>query len=89
MKMSKNSGLVTQKSEIAILVLNLCSISAVFPIVLFVRDQKTALTGESLYVFFNFNRSDFKGFFDKSKKKKYIYICVFIWQHSTSGLSGF
>ena len=32
-----------------ILVLNQASISAVFPIVRFARDQKTALTGESLY----------------------------------------
>ena len=37
------------KSQIAILVLNQCSISAVFPIVRFAGDQKTALTGESLY----------------------------------------
>ena len=36
----------TQKSKIAILVLN--QISAVFPIVLFPGDQKTAQTGESL-----------------------------------------
>ena len=31
-----------------ILVLNQCSISAVFPIVRFAGDQKTTLTGESL-----------------------------------------
>ena len=40
----------TQKSQIAILVLNQCSISAVFQIVRFAGDQKTALTGESLYM---------------------------------------
>ena len=39
----------TQNSQIAILVLYQCSISAVFPIVRFAGDQKTALTGESLY----------------------------------------
>ena len=37
------------KSQIAILVLNQCSISAGFPKVWFAGDQKTALTGESLY----------------------------------------
>ena len=45
----KKWTLKTQKSQIAILVLNQCSISAVFPIVRFAGDQKTALTGESLY----------------------------------------
>ena len=45
----KRWTLGTQKSQIAILVLNQCSISAVFPIVRFAGDQKTALTGESLY----------------------------------------
>ena len=33
-----------------ILVLNQCSISAGFPIVRFAGDQKSALTGESLYL---------------------------------------
>ena len=36
-------------SQIAILVLNQCPISAVFPIVRFAGDQKTALTGDPLY----------------------------------------
>ena len=35
--------------KIAILVLNLSPISVVFPIVRFAWDQKTVLTGESLY----------------------------------------
>ena len=38
-----------EKSQITVLVLNQCLISAVFPIVRFAGDQKTALTGESLY----------------------------------------
>ena len=37
-----------ENSQIAILVLNQCSISAVFLIVRFAGDQKTALSGESL-----------------------------------------
>ena len=45
----KKWTLKSQKSQIAILLLNQCSISAVFPIVQFAGDQKTALTGESLY----------------------------------------
>ena len=45
----KKWTLGTQKSQIAILVLDECSITAVFPIVRFAWDQKTALTGESLY----------------------------------------
>ena len=40
-----------QKSKIAILVLNQCPISAVFQIVRFAGDQKTALTGDSLYIY--------------------------------------
>ena len=40
----------TQKTQIAILVLNQCSVSAVFLIVRFAGDQKTALSGESLYI---------------------------------------
>ena len=51
LKLAKKWTLKTQKSQIAILVLNQCSISAVFPIVRFAEDQKTALTGESLYQF--------------------------------------
>ena len=48
--MSKKKGtLKIQKSKIAILVLNHSPISAVFQIVRFPGDQKTALTGESLY----------------------------------------
>ena len=39
-----------QKSEIAIFVLNQSPISAVFQIVQLPGDQKTALTGESLYI---------------------------------------
>ena len=42
--------LKTQKSQIAILVLNQSPNSAVFPIVRFTGDQKTALTRESLHV---------------------------------------
>jgi hypothetical protein len=39
-----------QKSQIAILVLNQPGISAVFPIVRFAGDPKTALTGDPLYI---------------------------------------
>ena len=39
-----------QKSKIVSLVLKQSSISAVFQIVRFAGDQKTALTGESLYL---------------------------------------
>ena len=46
----KKWTLKSQKSQIAILLLNQCSISAVFPIVRFAGDQKNALTGESLYL---------------------------------------
>ena len=46
----KKWTLKIQKSKIVILVLNQCSISAVFQIVQLPGDQKTALTGESLYV---------------------------------------
>ena len=46
----KKWTLKSQKSQIAILLLNQCSISAVFPIVRFAGDQKTALSGESLYI---------------------------------------
>ena len=48
LKLAKKWTLKTQKSQIAILVLNQCSISAVFPIVRFAGDQKTALSRESL-----------------------------------------
>ena len=44
----KKGTLKIQKSQIAILVLNQSPISAVFPIVRFAGDQKTALTGKSL-----------------------------------------
>ena len=47
--MNKKGTLKIQKSKIAILVLNQCSISAVFQIVRLPGDLKTALTGESLY----------------------------------------
>ena len=40
----------TLKTQITILVLNQSPISAVFPIVRFTEDQKTALIGESLYI---------------------------------------
>ena len=50
LKLAKKWTLKTQKSQIAILVLNQSSISAVFQIVRFAGDQKTALSGESLYV---------------------------------------
>ena len=49
----KKWTLKSQKSQIAILLLNQCSISAVFPIVRFAGDQKTALSGESLYPVLN------------------------------------
>ena len=45
----KKRTLKIQKSKLAILVINQSSISAVFQIVRFPGDQKTALTGESLY----------------------------------------
>ena len=54
LKLPKKWTLKTQKSQIAILVLNQCSISAVFPIVRFAGDQKTALSGESLYAIFTY-----------------------------------
>ena len=44
----KKGTLKIQKSKIAILVLSQSPISAVFQIVRFPGDQKTALTGESL-----------------------------------------
>ena len=47
-KSEKKWTLKIQKSKIVGLVLNQSPISAVFPIVRFARDQKTALTGESL-----------------------------------------
>jgi hypothetical protein len=43
-------------SQIAILLLNRCSISVVFPIVRFAGDQKTALSGESLYTVCGFTK---------------------------------
>ena len=46
----KKWTLKSQKSQITILLLNQCSISAVLSIVRFAGDQKTALTGESLYI---------------------------------------
>ena len=50
MEMCKKKGtLRIQKSQIAILVLNQSPISAVFPIVRFAGDPKTALTGDLLY----------------------------------------
>ena len=45
----KKWTLKSQKSQIAILLLNQCSISAVFPIVRFAGDPKAALTGDPLY----------------------------------------
>ena len=48
-KIPKKWTLKIQKSKIVTLVLKRSSISAVFPIVRFAGDQKTALTGESLY----------------------------------------
>ena len=45
--------------KIAILVLNQSSISAVFPIVQFAGDPKTALTGDPLYV----TLADFKNWY--------------------------
>ena len=51
MKMSKKKEtLKFQKSQITILVLNQSPISAVFPIVRFAGDPKTALTGNPLYL---------------------------------------
>ena len=52
-KWAKKWTLESLKSQIAILLLNQCSISAVFPIVRFAGDQKTALPGEPLYLIFN------------------------------------
>ena len=46
----KKWTLKAQKSQIAILVLNQCSIGEIFPIVWFAGDQKTALSRESLYL---------------------------------------
>mgnify|MGYP001443327999 CR=1 FL=1 len=46
----KKGTLKIQKSKIAILVLNQSPISVVFQIVPFPGDQKTPLTGESLYI---------------------------------------
>jgi hypothetical protein len=48
-KWAKKGTLKIQKSQIAILVLNQPPISAVFPIVRFAGDPKTALTGDPLY----------------------------------------
>ena len=45
----KKGTLKIQKSQIAILVLNQSPISAVFPIVRFAGNSKTALTGDLLY----------------------------------------
>ena len=50
MKISKKVDFGNSNSQIAILALNQCSISVVFPIVRFAGDQKTALSGESLYL---------------------------------------
>ena len=66
---AKKWTLKTQKSQMAILVLNQCSISAVFPIVRFAGDQKTALTGESLYM--QLFSADTTIFFRKLKKKQF------------------
>ena len=49
-KSEKKWTLKIQKPKIVILVLTQSPISAVFPIVRFPGDQKTALTGESLYL---------------------------------------
>ena len=48
-KWPKKVDFEKSKNQIAILLVNQCSISAVFQIVRFAGDQKTALTGESLY----------------------------------------
>ena len=50
----KKGTLKIQKSQIAILVLNQSPISAVFPIVRFAEDPKTALTGDFLYICLKF-----------------------------------
>ena len=47
----KKWTLKSQKSQVTMLQLNQCSISAVCPIVRFAGDQKTALSGESLYLY--------------------------------------
>ena len=49
-KWAKKGTSKIQKSKIAILVLNQRLISAVFPTVRLPGDQKTALTGEFLYL---------------------------------------
>jgi hypothetical protein len=46
----KKGTLKIQKSQIAVLVLNQSPISAVFTIVRFAGDPKTALTGDLLYM---------------------------------------
>ena len=46
----KKGTLKIQKSQIAVLVLNQSPISAVFPLVRFAGDQKTALSGDLLYI---------------------------------------
>ena len=55
----KKKTLKSQTSQIAISLLNRCSISAVFPIVRFAGDQKTALSGESLYWGETVSKSEF------------------------------
>ena len=50
--MSKKGTLKIRKSKIATLVQNQCAISAVFQIVRLPGDQKTELTGDSLYFYF-------------------------------------
>ena len=52
-KNPKKWTLKIQKSKIVVLVLNQSPISAVFAIVRFAGDQKTALTGDSLYFAFD------------------------------------
>ena len=51
MKMSKKEDFKIKKSKLTILVLNQPSISAVFQIVQFAGDQKTALTKREAIIF--------------------------------------
>ena len=58
LKREKKWTLRIQKSKIVILVLNQSPISAVFTIVRFPGDPKTALTGDSLYYVYLINQTE-------------------------------
>ena len=68
----KKGTFIIQKSKIAVLVLNQSPISAVFTIVRFAGDPKTALTGNLLYyqIFVGIKElEDFYLFFQKCRWK--------------------